>query len=296
MSQETIYMALTAAVIVALATFLAKYIHSVRGKGKALRQPVLIIEFWVYAKDPQRPAQEDLTRALMTAGRPYIGTAEALVFTDIRFHLGTVKREANALLFQPGALLEPDAVMPADLAERIEAAQAVHTVRFVAEPGVLTEREESALRLATWVALAIADLAGGTLIVDIEAQAAYTPEQFREAVEHHGADACALHVATRWWEDARAAYCFTRGMNKIGQPDLVAEDVPTDFQTLATHLVGGYAEHVWATRDPSPTVVEVFGSRFLLFTQPADSSLSFQRGAWVRCGVSRLEPSDGSRD
>lgn len=294
MSQETIYMALTATVIVALGAFLAKYIHSVRGKGKALRQPVLVVEFWVYAKDPQRPTQEELTRTLMATGRPSISTAEALVFTDIRFQMGTVKREANALLFQPGALLEPDAVMPSNLAERLGAAQAVHTVRFVAEPGVLTEREESALRLATWVALAIADLAGGTLIVDIEAQAAYTPEQFREAVDHHGADACALHVATRWWENERAAYCFTRGMNKIGQPDIVAEDVPTDFQTLATHLVAGFAEHVWTTRNLSPTVLEAFGSQFLLFTQPADASLNLHRGAWVRCGVNRLEPSEGS--
>jgi hypothetical protein len=296
MSQEAIYSLLTAFLVGALVVFLSKYIHSARSKGRIVRQPPLVIEFWVYSRNPKRPTQEELTAALMGGGKTSIGTAEALVFTDVRFHMGTVKREANALLFQPGALLEPDAVLPPDLAERIEQAQAVHTVRFVAEPGVLTEREESALRLSTWVALAIADLADGTAIVDIEAQVAYTPEQFREALEHHGADAFALHVATRWWDDERAAYCFSRGLNKIGQPDIVAEDVPVDFQTLATHLVGEYAEHVWKTRDPSPTVLEAFGSRFLMFTQPADASLKLHRGAWVRCGVNRLEPSDRSRE
>ncbi|MEW5883634.1 MAG: hypothetical protein AB1725_05365 [Armatimonadota bacterium] len=294
MSQESVYLLFTAVVVAALSWFLSRYIHSVRSKAQVVRQPLLIIEFWVYARNSQRPTQEELTGMLMGEGKTSIGTAEALVFTDIRFQMGTVKREANAMLFQPGALLEPDAALPPDLAERIEQTQAVHTVRFVAEPGAFTEREESALRLATWVALATADLADGTVIVDIETQSAYTPEQFRQAVEHHGADAFALHVATRWWDDERAAYCFTRGLNKIGQPDIVAEDVPTDFQTLATHLVGEYAEHVWKTRDPSPTVLEVFGSRFLLFTQPADALLSLHRGAWVRCGVNRLEPSDGS--
>jgi len=278
----------------ALAELLRQYLRFVRSQAHAARQQVLVIEFWVYSRNPQRPTQEDLTRVLIGDGPPRIGTAEALVFTDVRFHMGTVKREANAMLFQPGALLEPDAALPPDLAERIEQAQAVHTVRFVAEPGALTEREESALRLSTWAALAIAEVAGGTLIVDIEAQSAYTPEQFRQAIEQNGADAFGLHIATRWWDDERTTYCFTRGLNKIGQPDIVAEDVPSDFQTLARHLVGEFAEHVWKTRDLSPTVLEAFGSRFLLFTQPGDVSRSLHRGAWVRCGVNRLEPSDGS--
>lgn len=294
MSQESLYMVFTIAVVGALSWFLSQYIRSVHRKGQGSRKPTLSIEFWVYARNPQRPSQEDLTRVLMREGAPRIGIAEALAFTDVRFHMGTVKREANAMLFQPGALLEPDAVFPNDLSERVQQAQAVHTVRFVAEPGVLSEREESALRLATWVALAIAQLAEGTLIVDIESQTAYVPEAFREALESHSPDACELHVATRWWDDERVAYCFTRGLNKIGQPDIVAEDVPPDFRTLAMHLVGEYGEHIWQNRDLSPTIFEAFGSRFLLFTQSANGSLSLHRGASVRCGVNRLEPSDRS--
>lgn len=289
MNQESLYLVLTLAAVAALSWYLGRYIGFVRSKGRLAKQQALVIEFWVYARSSQRPTQEDLTRALMGEGRARIGTAEALVFTDVRFHIGTVKREVNAMLFAPGALLEPDAVLPNDIAERIGASQAVHTVRFVADPAIVTEREESALRLATWVAFAIAEVAEGTLIVDIETQSAYTPEQFRQAVEQHGAGAFALHVATRWWDDEHVAYCFTRGLNKIGQPDIVAEDVPTDFQTLARHLVSEYAEQIWTKRDSSPAVLEAFGSRFLLFTQPADGPLSLHRGAWVRCGVNRLE-------
>ena len=80
----------------ALAELLRQYLRFVRSQAHAARQQVLVIEFWVYSRNPQRPTQEDLTRVLIGDGPPRIGTAEALVFTDVRFHMGTVKREAPA--------------------------------------------------------------------------------------------------------------------------------------------------------------------------------------------------------
>jgi hypothetical protein len=299
------YIALSLLLILALAWYLHNYIRRRQLWEAKPPPPKTVIEFWVYAEEPKTPTQEAIIQMIRQSPglAKHFGAEEGLVFSDIRFSLGTVLRDKNPYLFLGDTVLERDAVLPKDFAERAGRAMAVHTVRFVAEEPKYDEREAAALRLSALCAAAIAALNRGTLVVDIESQTAWTPEEFTSLVE---TDPTAVdwHTAIREGEQEGEILFLTRGMAKRGMYDLVAAKVPADETTVTRALLAKVVEDAW--RDPAncrpqihdAKMEKLYDMNFAFMCFVGDSSRVLHRSPWIACLFVRMGTDEewGSQD
>ncbi|RMG27078.1 MAG: hypothetical protein D6724_00430 [Armatimonadetes bacterium] len=294
-----LYVALTVLLALGLAWYLWDYIKKQQHRTALPPPPKTVIEFWVYAEDPKLPSQEAIVEAIR--GTPEIakrfGPEEGLVFSDIRFSLGTVPREKNPYLFQQDTVLEKDAVLPDDFANRAERAAAIHTIRFVAEEPKYDDREAAALRLCAFCAVAIAALARGTLVVDIEAQSAWTPEEFERLVRQDpmGLD---WNTAVREVTEEGDVVYLTRGLAKRGMYDLVTPQIAPDQRTVTKSLLEQVVEAAWQnpeTQGPRVRTVKlekIYDMNFMCLWYVGEPSRERHRSPWINCRFLRLGADD----
>ncbi len=95
-------------------------------------------EYWVYLPGDRMPLQDDIM-TLMVASNPYgrggrspIGTAEGLVFSDIRLHIALVLRSKNPHIFRPD-LFEEHIQPTKEILESLSAAQSLVKLRFASD-------------------------------------------------------------------------------------------------------------------------------------------------------------------
>ncbi len=235
--------------------------------------PTVRMEFWVYGNAENRPSDKEIMDQLISEnphhkkGVPPVGAAEGMTFSDVRFHLGVLKRAKNAMLFRPEIFSELDAEIPATLPALIADSPAIFVVRFISQS---PERRRTYLQFLTYVAEAIAKITGAKIIWDTETQKFFTYEDLFQALdEDNEASRFDLQVVVHWTETPYEGRAFTRGMAKVGLPDIEFDHQPLDQKTLAMYLVREAARCCWNAGNLDRCDITDYGEVFEVdFSQP----------------------------
>lgn len=224
------------------------------GAAKAPRY-LAMAEYWVYVDKPVAPKQDDVM-SRMVQGSPYakrgvnpIGPREGLLWSDIRFHMALVLREKNAQIFRPDlfeAHVEPSAESLAALSQ----AAGLIKLRYVSEQ-VLSDNRH--LQFLVYAAEAVAELAGATMIFDLVSEKLIHRTEIQEALREDPDGARKdLHLRTLWRTCPAGGTAETRGLRKIGLPELCTPETMNDHQCVAKQILELAADKVWEERTIAP--------------------------------------------
>jgi hypothetical protein len=232
------------------------------------REPayLAVCDYWVYVAEPRLPDQTALMERMVSSnphnrpGRPAIGAREGMLFTDIRLRIAVVRKDRNPQAFRPD-LFDPDAEPTAEVLERIGEASGIVRARYVSDVVLKDDRH---LQFLPHAADALVDLCGGSVVFDHVTAAFWPAETLKEELGRNNAAARPdVHVRVLWRATAELCRVETRGLRKIGQPEIVTEPLPADHEVLAQGLVWKLVHVLW--REPAsawPIEVEDHGDRF----------------------------------
>lgn len=237
--------------------------------------PLLRVEFWVYATTTEPPTEAAVLERLVSKS-PFqnsaIGSREAMTLSDVRFRLSVLRRAGNEIMFHPEMHTDADTVLPPDLSATLEKCSMLVKLLFISEEPL---RTVSHLQFCTYVAEAVAHLTDAALIFDVEAQKFYGRDELAQEL-HANPDAARyeLNVRVVEQESPDSLTYFTRGMSKLGLPDLYMDGLPTDHRTLGAHVVDSAAQAAWTSLSMRSVEFDSFGDSFIVeFNKPRRSSL-----------------------
>jgi len=241
-----------------LSALLSAASFSLFGKGRP-RPFFAHGEYWIYLPGEEMPSQDALMHRMLrgnphrNAGKTPVGKNEALIFSDVRLHIALVLRSRNAHVFRPDLFsehVEPTAPM----LEGLAGAKSFAKVRFISEEPLKDMRH---LRFLAYAADAIAELGNGSVIFDVVAEKLYSPAEFGEKLDALG-DATDADFQTDvvWSRSAAGGIAETRGLEKVGLPELATEEMNTDQRVLVTAILEGVIRQVW-TLDTLPPAADV---------------------------------------
>lgn len=231
-----------------------------------------VAEYWVFLPGEQMPTQ-DAVMTRMIAQNPYavrgqspVGTAEGLIFSDIRLHIALVLRSRNPHVFRPDIFDAHVDVSPETLAALSEA-NAFVKLRYLSEQPLKDRRH---LQFLLHAADAYAALAEGTVIYDVVAQQLMTPAELSARLkENFDATGVDLHARTVWTPEIEGATAETRGLKKIGFPEVRAAELEGDVRVLVSEIMAAALAQIWSLPEfPSSVEVAAYDDRFRLLMQP----------------------------
>lgn len=246
--------------------------------GGGARRPKthVAVEYWVYLPEPKPIPQEVLLGRLMRSspyrldGEPALGPAHGLLFSDIRLSMGMVIREKNAHLFRPD-LFEAH-IEPTESAIRaLSEARGLMRVRFISE---LRVPDRGYLRLLPHLAESIAYYGKSPVVFDLIAERLMETEKLRESLEAApDAERAELHLHTVWLAAEEGGKGATRGLAKLGLPELETPASPSEHRTVVCGVLGAAAEAIWENGElADETTAEFFGASFLVRVDPGKES------------------------
>lgn len=223
-------------------------------------------EYWVYTRDERVPDREELLTRLMAQnpyarrGRNPLGTAEGMMLTDVRTHIAVVLRSKNAHVFRPD-LADKHSNVTADFLAALSESKAFVKLRYVSERPLIDRRH---LQFLIHAADAVVDLCQGLVIYDPILERFIAPAtlkaQLKEKLDQTSAD---RHVEAIWDPHSSGGHAESRGMVKVGLPEIVTETIEGDERNLAVDVVRAAAESIWETGEiPTPWIVHAFDDDF----------------------------------
>lgn len=231
-------------------------------------------EYWVYLPTDRGPNQALLMKNLLSRSGP-VTQREGLLFSDIRLHVALVLKSKNPHVFRPDlfeAHIEPTAEMLSILAE----ATSLVKVRYISERPLL---DLASVQLLPHLALAVADDGEGRLIYDCVKEELSTVESFRAMVKRDSDLTKGVDQVRAIWKVAEVGgWGETRGLRKIGLPELTTAPMEADERVLVTDLLELAAAKLWGARARLDSVrVDLFGDEFEIVTSPARNQRSAVR-------------------
>lgn len=235
-------------------------------------------EYWVYLPGDDLPEQDAIMDWLLKrnphriGGKMPIGKEEALLFSDVRLHIALVRRTRNAHVFRPD--LFEDHVEPSP--ERLTALSNSHSfakVRYISEERV---RGPQHLVFLPFAAEAIAQLGDGTAVYDEVAEKLYTAEEFSAELDRTpdpaGAD---FHTRVIWKRSQAGGFAETRGLAKVGHPELVTEEMNHDQQVLVTAILEEVVRSLWSSEVvPEEVDVRYYDDPYRVLIKPKRRGLA----------------------
>lgn len=244
------------------------------------------VEYHVFLGQPKLPSQDELLSDVMQrcpfriGNRPAIGPPEGLLFSDIRLHMALVLRDKNPKLFRPDLFSEMEGATAESLSA-LAGSPALAVVRYMSDS---RPNDRRYLQLLPILAEAMARLGNGTLIHDVSAGRFLRPQDLRAQLEENG-DAARpdLHVRAAWTVGGEGGQAETRGLVKVGLPELRSETLATDQRLLAESILESAARALWTTEKLPPTLeVEAFHDTFRLHLASPVGGVSRARIGRVR--------------
>ncbi len=236
---------------------LAYALSQIKRKPKFLS----INEFWVYLPSDTMPAQDAVMDRLLQQN-PYraISPREGLLMSDIRLHIALMLRSKNPHIFRPD--LFAGHVQPtAEVLTALSGSQSAVKVRYISEQPL---KDRANIQLLPHLAEAYAELAGGTVIYDRTKEELLTLRELKEALKSHR-DITTLEDQVRviWQIDGQGGRAETRGLRKVGLPELSTQIMEADEEVLVMEVLCEAAKKLWEVGSPSDVVeVVVFGDIF----------------------------------
>lgn len=198
-----------------------------------------------------------------------------LVASDVRLHLGLVRRENGASAFRPDLFATAEGADDRDAVDRFARAGAFYRVRWTAEKPTATG---PALAFCLRAAAALARRATGTLVYDVGADRLVPGERFV-------AKDTGERVRAIWTAHDGFGRAETKGLSQFGTPELLAPAVDPDRRLLTVDVLSAAGRAVAEGRDPLATVeVEAFGDTYQVVPRELDNE------GRVRVHIVRREP------
>lgn len=249
-------------------------------KPKA-RRFLAAAEYWVYLPGEMMPIQEDvMTR--MVAQNPYsrrgqspIGPSEGLVFSDVRLHIALVLRKKNPHAFRPD-LFEPNVDPTAEHLQRLAEAQSFVKLRYLSEEPL---KNRQYLQFLLHAADAYAAIGNGVLIYDQTCERLLTRDEMAALLKSNfDATLPNLHTRVVWARDGDAGRVETRGLRKVGHPELATPPVEPDQRILVTHVMESAIERLWGEPSlPEKVEVDAFDDHFRILIEPGRDQQALAR-------------------
>lgn len=223
-------------------------------------------EFWVYLEGKKVPSQDDLmTRMIQEnpyarSGASPLGPKEGLMWSDVRFHMAVAKREKNAHIFRPD-LFEGHVEPTAELLEALGASQVMVKLRYVSHQRLPDTRHLQFLIHATE---SVAALGGSRVIFDLVGERLMCPHWLAKKLEENNDGARReLHLRVIWRPGPHGGVAETRGLSKIGLPEVSTPETMEDHRVVAVQVLEDFADRVWETGEiPEQSTVDLYGDRF----------------------------------
>lgn len=226
-------------------------------------------EFWIYLPTEAEPDQSALISALLNQN-PYGHLAftktEGLLFSDIRTHLGLVTKAKNPHAFRPD-LFETGVEPTKEILRNLADAKAFMRVRYVSETPLIDRRH---LQFLTMVADAIARQQQSQVVYDVLAEHLMSSGELRERLtKDRDATKFDGQVSVRWVPEDDGGSVQTKGLVKVGVPELVSYPVNLDQRVLATEVIELAARELWESASlPQDMKVEAYDDEFALVFEP----------------------------
>jgi hypothetical protein len=252
------------------AGFVLGYFFTTRKK----KQPFFAsAEYWVFLPESKMPDQDEIMTTMISRnpyskrGQSPIGPPEGLIFSDVRLHIALVLRAKNPHAFRPYIFEDVDE-MNRDTLVDLEGCQAFVKLRYISEDPLKDKRH---LQFLIHAADAVARLGASPVIYDHVSAVLYTPSRLAELLsEHFNATNSDVHVRTRWIPHSSGGHLETKGMVKVGLPEIKTDGLEADQQLLARAVLDEAIAKTWEhAAIPDPWEVEAYGDRFqILPAQP----------------------------
>lgn len=213
-------------------------------------------EFWIYLPGEELPSQDKIMDRMMY-GNPHrpggkfpIGKEEAMLFSDVRLHIALVLRARNAHVFRPDLFEEHVEPTPERL-EGLAESQSFAKVRYISEEPLKDMRH---LKFLSYSADAIAALGEGKVVYDVVGERLFTAAEFSGLLDQLDADSPDLQTQVVWKRSQAGGVAETRGLVKVGHPELVTEEMNADQQVLVKAILEGVIREVWNLPELPPFV------------------------------------------
>jgi len=196
-------------------------------------------------------------------GNPPIGAREGMLFSDIRLHMAIARRTKNPHLFRPD-LFHPAVEPTVETLGCLNQSAALAKVRYLSEVPVADTRH---LQFMPHLADAVADLGSGLAIFDPILDRLETSEAFsRRLAECPNQERIDHHFRVVWTITENGGSVETRGLRKIGIPELKTYAIPEDERSVVSAVVEEFSGRLWSGAESLVTThqVSLFGQLFAI--------------------------------
>jgi hypothetical protein len=238
-------------------------------------------EYWVYLPGTSMPNQTDVMARVIgenpykQKGRNPITPREGLLLSDIRLHLALVLRSKNPHVFRPD-LFDEHVEPTAEILESLSASESLVKVRYVSEQPL---KDRANIQLLPHLADAVAELGEGTVIYDCMMEMLFSRADFVTYLSSNlDLNQAELQLRTVWRRAEHGGWAETRGLRKVGLPELATERMEADEQVLVTEVLTGAAKTMWDSGELADKVeVTVFDDEFQVLISPPTNRVSSVR-------------------
>ncbi len=191
---------------------------------------------------------------------PPCGHNEGLIFSDIRFRIALVLRSKNPHVFRPD-LLDSHIIATPEALKALSQSEALAKVSYVSETPIPDDRH---LQFLVYLVESLSHLTHGVLAFDVPGERLFFVDELREQLKMDlNAKRLDLHLGTFWSPDEEGGHAFTRGLRKIGFPDLATPVSNADHRVLICELLSNAAQAIWHDRTfQTQRVLTAFGDTF----------------------------------
>jgi hypothetical protein len=229
-------------------------------------------EYWVYLPGTRMPDQNEvMTRVIgenpyKQRGRNPITPREGLLLSDIRLHMALVLRTKNPHIFRPD-LFDEHVEPTAGILEDLSKAESLVKVRYISEQPL---KDRASIQLLPHLADAVAELGGGRVIYDCIKEELVAREAFQTLLSNHfDLNQGDVQVRPVWRRADHGGWAETRGLRKIGLPELATDQMEADEQVLVTEVIGDAACRLWEAGELLEKVeVTLFDDEFQVLVSP----------------------------
>ncbi|MBL8059915.1 MAG: hypothetical protein JNK63_04265 [Chthonomonas sp.] len=195
--------------------------------------------------------------------RPYspcIGKREGLLFTDIRLHIASLRRERNPHVFRPDVMFDSCAYS-AEVLPLLAQSKGLIQARYVSEEPLPDRRH---LQFMPHLADAISRIGGGLAVLDVASETLLTADLFCQKLAESPNQEAEHGVRLAWVLVPTGGELRTCGLRKIGLPELRSDPIPDDERTALESVWDEVVSSMWNGDIRSTYEVERFGQRFRL--------------------------------
>jgi hypothetical protein len=226
---------------------------------------VAAIEYWVYTGHEKPPSQDEIMTMMVRdhpLGKP-LAPSDAILFSDIRLHIGFLFKHKNPHVFSPHVVASGMDEEDKELLAQVARAEAAVRLRFLSEEPLTDDKH---LRFMPYLAHATAALSESPAVYDASAERLMRTEKFVDMMAAHDDLATgAFHVRTVWTPTPLGGRASTRGLVKVGLPEIETADTTTDQQILIMEVLEEAAAALVKLRDlPESLYVQCFDDTFEL--------------------------------